>query len=357
MTSITLPAEWEPHDAVYIGWPSHEELWPGILAQTQKEVANLVNAIALPDPQDEGVHGEQVRLLYRGEAAHKSAQSLLANAFAANQVRFIEAPIGDIWLRDTAAIFVLESKMLQARTFTFNGWGEKYIYDNDAIIGAWTAEHAGLPNPAVHHSPFTLEGGAIECNGQGTILTTRQCLLNKNRNKSCTEEEAEDILKESFGAQKVIWLDQGLANDHTDGHIDNIARFLAPGVVACMKPSGDDDPNATIYKKIHDDLATATDASGQRFEIIEIPSPGRITDDTGVPVPASHMNFYIANQSLIMPSYAKTEQQAVYANEALDILAQYIDRPYAYALPASHILTGGGAFHCITQQVPRAAGF
>ena len=186
----------------------------------------------------------------------------------------------------------------------------------------------------------------------GTIITTRQCLLNKNRNPAISEKEIEAALKETLGVEKTIWLEEGLVNDHTDGHVDNIARFLSSGVVGCMRPTGDNDPNADVYKSIYKTLSKATDANGNRLEIIEIPSPGCITDLNGEVIPASHMNFYIANHSLIVPTYVETDAQQLVADEAVDLLAEAIGRPDIYAINAPAVLTGGGSFHCISQQVP-----
>ena len=148
-----------------------------------------------------------------------------------------------------------------------------------------------------------LEGGALDHDGAGTVLTTRQCLLNPNRNSGWREGEAERALADSLGARRVLWLDQGLMNDHTDGHVDNLARFVAPGVVACPMAFGEDDPNAAIYDRAAEMLAGFTDAEGRRLKVVRVPSPGRIKDDEHHVVPASHMNFLIANGAVIMPTY------------------------------------------------------
>ncbi|NJM35444.1 MAG: agmatine deiminase family protein [Rhodomicrobium sp.] len=195
------------------------------------------------------------------------------------------------------------------------------------------------------------EGGALEPDGEGTVITTRQCLLNKNRNPGLSEKDVEGALRAAIGAEKVIWLDDGLAGDHTDGHVDNIARFIAPGKVVCMRPSGKDDPNADVLGAIRRALSSATDASGRKLEVIEIPSPGRALLD-GEGVPASHMNFYISNHALIMPSYAGLTGRDEEAAEALEVLEREVDRQHFYAIDSSALLTGGGSFHCITQQQP-----
>ena len=198
---------------------------------------------------------------------------------------------------------------------------------------------------------FVGEGGALETDGEGTFITTRQCLLNPNRNPAMSEKDVEAVLKAALGAEKVIWLDEGLEGDHTDGHVDNLARFVAPGKVVCMRPSGEDDPNAEILVAIEKTLAAATDAAGRKLEVVAVPSPGRAEMD-GEPVAASHMNFYIANRSVVMPVYERLTGEAGPGHEAAEILKGLIDRPYFVSVDSSHLLTGGGSFHCISQQQP-----
>jgi agmatine deiminase len=179
------------------------------------------------------------------------------------------------------------------------------------------------------------------------VLTTRQCLLNPNRNLGWREGHAERALADAIGARKVIWLDQGLMNDHTDGHVDNLARFVAPGVVTCPMAFGEDDPNANIYDAVAERLASESDAEGRAIRVVRAPSPGRIMDDDQRVTPASHMNFLIANAAVIMPVYES--RASAFALEALSML--FPDRE-VIALPSSALLTGGGSFHCISQQEP-----
>ncbi len=191
---------------------------------------------------------------------------------------------------------------------------------------------------------FILEGGAIEMDGEGTLLTTRQCLLNHNRNPHWTEAGAEVELKRALGVEKVLWLDEGLANDHTDGHIDNLARFVAPGRVVCQAPAGRSDPNHDVLEEIALSLAGMRDAQGRKLEVIRIPSPGLVEDEDGDAAPASHMNFIIGNSVVAAPIYSATGDDAVAA------LAEIFPSRKVVGLPSHAILTGGGSFHCITQQ-------
>ncbi len=350
------PAEWTPHEAVWIGWPSAADLWEENLGPAQSEVAELIGAILFPDPHDEKgerMRGERVELLVRGEEARVAAEAMRLGLPDPALVRLHEAPIGDVWLRDTGPIFVEDSAIgLNASAFRFNGWGGKYDLPEDDRIAAIVAEKAGAR--LRHFDGLVAEGGALEPDGEGTVITTRQCLLNKNRNPGLSESDVEGVLREALGAERVIWLDDGMIGDHTDGHVDNLARFIAPGKVACMRPSGKGDPNAKIFAAIRRTLEASKDAMGRALEVIDLPSPGRVEDE-GVIVPASHMNFYIANHSLVMPSYGGLTGEDETALECLEILERHVDRPHFYAIDSSHLLSGGGSFHCISQQQPAKA--
>jgi len=327
-----VPAEWGAHRAMWLGFPSHADLWLDDLAVAQAEVAALAVALAGPG-------GENVRLFVHGEAARSAAMDLVGGAAS---IDIVQGRFGDIWLRDTGPIFGAGSQ--KAAGFRFNGWGGKYVLDHDDEVAAQIAAHAGAT--MVSHD-FILEGGALDHDGEGTVLTTRQCLLNPNRNPGWTEADAEAAVAGSLAARKVLWLGDGLVNDHTDGHVDNLARFVAPGVVACPIGFGDDDPNAEIYEETAQRLGAMTDAGGRALQVIRIPSPGRQVDDAGVVIPASHMNFLIANRAVIVPTYeGSSGERAVQAVAALFAGREVI------GLPSRAILTGGGSFHCISQQEP-----
>jgi agmatine deiminase len=328
---MTVPAEWSPHRAMWLGLPSDGALWLDDLAPARVEVAALARALA-------GVGGEQVRLMVAGDEALRAARGLLGGV---DGVEIVPGTFGDIWLRDTGPVFASADA---AAAFRFNGWGGKYELPGDEQVADQIANRAAA---RLTRHDFVLEGGAIDHDGAGTVLTTRQCLLNPNRNLGWREGHAERALADSLGARKVLWLDQGLMNDHTDGHVDNLARFVAPGVVACPMAYRADDPNAAIYDKAAEILAGFTDAEGRRLKVVRIPSPGRIKDDEHHVVPASHMNFLIANGAVILPTYEDVASR--FATQALETL--FPDRT-VIALPSPALLTGGGSFHCISQQVP-----
>jgi len=195
---------------------------------------------------------------------------------------------------------------------------------------------------------FILEGGAVDHDGEGTVLATGQCLLNPNRNPGWTTEAAEAALAASLGARKVLWLGDGLRNDHTDGHVDNLARFVAPGVVACPIAYGKGDPNQRVYDETAERLSSMTDAAGRRLQVMRIPSPGWVEGADGKVAPASHMNFLIANGAVVMPLYDQPRAGAF----ALEALKSLFPERQVIGLPSKAILTGGGSFHCISQQEP-----
>lgn len=330
---IKVPAEWDRHKAMWVGFPSHAELWQDDLSVAQTEVADLARALAGPG-------AEHVKLLVCGDEAEQTARMMLGDVAG---IEIISGRFGDIWLRDTGPIFVKANGEDAAAGFQFNGWGGKYVYPDDDTVAGQLAEHAAVP---LVRNPFILEGGALDHDGEGTIVTTRQCLLNPNRNTGWSEADAETALGQALGAKKVLWLGDGLVNDHTDGHVDNLARFISPGVIACPVAVGRDDPNARAYDAAAAALGAMTDARGERLTVMRIPSPGRIEVDKTI-IPASHMNFLIANKAIIVPQYGGSAGQlAVMALEAL-----FPGRTIV-PLASNAILTGGGSFHCISQQEP-----
>lgn len=323
-TRILCLPEWAPQGAVWVGWPRLREEWGDAFDLACLEVAGFVRALADYAP---------VKVVAGDDAAADSAYAALGDVAEIHRL-----PSGDIWLRDTGALFVQANGAAAGLVFRFNGWGGKYVMEGDAETAAAMCAAEAVP-PIVHD--FILEGGAIDQDGAGVLLTTRQCLLNPNRNPGWTHVHAEAALRTAFGAQRIIWLDEGLLGDHTDGHIDNIARFVGPGRVVCQQPSGEDDPNTDVLRRIECDLRAAG------LEVTCLPSPGRIEDEDGASMPASHMNFLITNGAVLMPAY-----ENVYSAQAAAKLADVFPGRQVLALPARHILAGGGAFHCMTQQTP-----
>ncbi len=331
--SLHPPAEWTPHSAIWTAWPADPDIWPGNFEGAQREVGAMIRALSGDGP--DGLVGDMVRVLANGPEAMLSAERAVGD-----YAEIIPAEYGDIWLRDIGPIFLSNDRCL---AFGFNGWGSKYVYEHDDKVAGFISRAAGA---SVAEFARVLEGGALDWDGEGTLLTTRECVLNPNRN-DWTEADAEAFLQNALGAAKIIWLDRGLANDHTDGHVDNIARFVAPGVVVCQSPSGDNDPNAAALDAIAETLKAARDARGRKLQVIRIPSPGRVIGDEGDIVPASHMNFLIGNATVVVPTYGTPS-----AGAAVEALKPLFPGRAVVGLSARHILSGGGAFHCITQQQP-----
>lgn len=323
-TPFTMPPEWAPQDWLWIGFPHLAEEWPGYLEAAQEQIAAFANAV--------GDSGQDVRLLVR-DAANEAA----ARKWVSDNVTLEQRSFGDIWLRDTGPLVVTGGASRRALRFGFNGWGGKYEMPGDETIGAELARDAGL---AVQTSAMVLEGGGIDGDGTGLVAVTEQCLLNPNRNPDLSREAIEKELRTQLGFSEVLWLDEGLVNDHTDGHVDNLARFVGPGRIVVPEATGTDDPNANIYK----DAAKRARSAG--VDVIRIPSPGLIMRD-GVIEPASYVNFAITTHLVVVPTFSSPHDEA--GVEA--IAALFPDRA-TIGLPADAVLAGGGGFHCASQQMP-----
>lgn len=319
------PAEWAPHKACWTAFPSAADLWEDDLLPAQAEVAAMVRVIS---------SSERVELLVAGLSAELAARDALAGC----DVGFHQMAFGDIWLRDTGPLFLSSSAGQAAAGFRFNGWGGKYDLPGDDQVAGWVAKAAGV---ALARHDWVLEGGAIDVDGSGLAVTTEACLLNPNRNPRMDQVEIASHLRRSLGIDRILWLGDGLIGDHTDGHVDNLARFVAPGVLAVPSPSGSDDPNADAFDDAHD---RARDFG---LDVVRIPSVGLYMVD-GEVTPASHMNFYISNAHVIVPVYG-----TVHDDLAVAAVAALFPGRTAIGLRANHILSGGGSFHCITQQQPR----
>ena len=323
--SFRPPPEWARHDAVWIGFPSHPELWEDDLAPARAEVIAFARAIWADG------RGERVILVAADEEAGDAAR-----AMAGEDADVLVRPFGDVWLRDTGPILLEDGS---ARDFRFNYWGEKYDLPGDEALGGLLAESRHL---ATTTCDWVLEGGAIDGDGTGLLVTTEQCLLNPNRNPGLTRADIAVKLAADLGIDRILWLGDGLAHDHTDGHVDNLARFVAPGRLAIPVAADADDPNAEVYA----DASARAENFG--VEVVAIPSPGRVERDDEI-VPASYMNFYVGNAAVVVPVYgAPNDAEAVAAIGAL-----FPDRS-AIGIRADHLLTGGGSLHCISQQIPTA---
>jgi agmatine deiminase len=320
-----MPPEWHPQAWLWIGFPHDVEEWPGFLGRAQEQIAAFANAVA--------ESGQEVRLLVRDEANRARAAELCSAAVSLEVRRY-----GDVWLRDTGPLVMRRGDGWVAKRFGFNGWGGKYLMDGDQEIGAKLAGDAGLP---VETADWILEGGAIDGDGTGLVVTTEQCLLNPNRNPRLSRGDIEARLAHELGFERVLWLREGLINDHTDGHVDNLARFVAPGLLALPRATGPDDPNAAIYA----DARARAEAFG--LKVREVPSPGRVVNADGRIEPASYMNFAVTSKLVVVPTYGTKHDDAGVA-----AVAELFPDREAVGILADAVLAGGGSFHCASQQMP-----
>ena len=336
---LRIPAEGEPHARCWLAYPHLETEWPDALDAAQRTVADLCRTIA--DEGDEPVRlrpepgDEPVRLLVRDGALGAKARSQIGESA---QVDYAVARYGDCWTRDTLPVFGHADGRLGSILFRFNGWGGKFVMDGDESIGAWVAEER---NAATFAVDLVLEGGALEFDGRDTCIVTESCALNPNRNPDTTRASFEEKLRSGVDVKRFVWLSHGLPHDHTDGHVDMVARFVSAGAVMCAK-AGEQEPNAAALNQIEAELET------QGLSPIPLPSPGRIAAPDGTPLPANYCNFYVANAAVIVPQYDVAQDA-----EALACLAEAFPGRAAIGLPALDLLRGGGSFHCVTQPEPR----
>ncbi|NML95832.1 agmatine deiminase family protein [Novosphingobium olei] len=324
---MRMPPEWHPQDWLWIGFPHIADEWSGVIDRAQEQIAAFASAVA--------DSGQQVRLLVRDAANEMRARSLVSAA-----VTLERRVYGDVWVRDTGPLVVRDASGTRAaRLFGFNGWGEKYLMPGDQEIGATLAADAGL---AADRCDWILEGGALDGDGTGLVATTEQCLLNPNRNPQLARGEIETRLERDLGYDRVLWLGDGLINDHTDGHVDNLARFVAPNRLAVPRATGPDDPNAAIYA----DTAARARAAG--VEVVEVPSPG-LVEWGGMVQPASYMNFVIASNVVIVPIFGTAHD-----DDGVAAIAELFPTRATIGLMADAVLAGGGGFHCSSQQMPAA---
>jgi agmatine deiminase len=324
--AFRMPAEWAPHETVWIGFPSSADAWGEPIPRAQQQIAAFANAVHASG------RGERVHVV-----AGSAEAAMIATDLVDNGVHVEQRLIGDIWLRDTGCIIVQNGNLRIARDFGFNGWGGRFDYPGDKSIGNDLAVAAGLD---VTKADWILEGGSIDVDGNGLAATTVDCLLNPNRNPALNKEAIEARLRDDLGIKRLLWLGDGLANDHTDGHIDNLARFVGVNHILIPQGAGPDDPNEAVFE----DARKRAEAFGCRVSLM--PSVGRFLQD-GEAVPASYMNFYIGNAAIVVPIYGVQNDDA-----AIATLATLFPDRQVVGVMADAVLTGGGSFHCSSQQVP-----
>ncbi|MEE8608281.1 MAG: agmatine deiminase family protein [Nitrospiraceae bacterium] len=330
-----MPAEWGPHDRCWMAWPCRQELWSERLDAARTAYAEVAMAIAEFEPVTMIANPENV-----AEASLRCGSSVACLPLAHD----------DSWMRDTGPSFLIDGRGEMAGVdWRFNAWGGKYdSYEKDSAVAAAMLEHLELTR---YEAPIVLEGGSIHVDGEGTLITTEQCLLNPNRNPELDKDEIERLLNAHFGVEKVIWLGQGLEEDETDGHVDNLACFARPGVVLALSAEDREDGN---YDALRDNLIrlrAARDAKGRELEVIEVPQPERGAGDDGRRLAKSYINFYLANGAVVMPSFEDGKDKA-----AKEIVSGCFPDRKVRQVPALDIVHGGGGIHCITLQQPAGKG-
>lgn len=338
-----MPAEWEAHSGVWLTWPHSQPTWPN------QNLADVEEAYLLMIQALEG--SETVQLLVPDFATRKRIIEILKNRGVAREaVRLHIIATNDSWIRDYGPNFIVREdavgRHLAMNKWNFDSWGGKYDWTLDNRAGDHIS--AGLSIPTFRPN-IVLEGGAIEVNGKGVCLTTESCLLNTNRNGGLARDTMENYLRRYLGVQQVIWLNGDLKGDDTDGHIDNLARFVAPNTILCAVEENKKDEHYESLQKNLECLNKASNLEGQPFEVIPIPMPDRLEDD-GMRLPASYANFYIGNHCILLPGYGGDKDQ-----QMKEILESYFPERRVALIPSQILVCGLGSIHCITQQQPAVA--
>ncbi|GGQ98798.1 hypothetical protein GCM10008957_09080 [Deinococcus ruber] len=330
---FAMPPEWAAHAATWMSWPADDELWFGHLDAVRAEYAELVRTVA---------RFESVHLLVRDQESEDDARLRLGTL---GQVQLHRVPLDDVWIRDNGPIFVRnEAGEVALTDWKFNSWGEKFQWKNDDRVPEYVAETLHMPR---WNMQTVLEGGAIEVNGDGVALVTRSCLLTPTRNPGMTEADYSDLLSRTLGLDKLLWLDAGLENDHTDGHIDTITRFTdAQTIVTSVEPRAAD-ANHKVMQRNLEALREMQDGEERPFRIIELPLPAARLEGAEGRLPPTYANFYIGNGFVVVPQYGDANDE-----HALEVLTPLFPGREVIGLSSRAIIEGGGSFHCMTQQQP-----
>jgi len=328
--SFYMPAEWHPHERCWMAWPCHEDIWPHGIDEVRHSYAAVANAISLFEP---------VTMVVRPTDAET------ALAFLGPKTQLLEMELNDSWMRDMGPTFVIDDQGNKAGVnWVFNGW-VKYPHDHDKLVTPSILRHLNLP--CIDYN-FVNEGGAIHVDGEGTVLLTETVQLNNNRNPNTDKEQIESLLQKSIGASKCIWFPRGLVDDDTDGHVDELACFISPGVVLALTTDDKNDSNYDILQTNLEILRSSSDAKGRSLEVrtIHKPADEKLGD---VLLSKSYINFYIANAGIIMPMYGDENAD----HQAYETIQKCFPERKVMQIDCREIVTGGGNIHCITQQEPK----
>lgn len=335
---IRLPAEWEKQSGVLLAWPHEDGYWKPILSSAKKAFAELIQTIA----QD-----ETVILVCRNKSeTEKDFQALKVSS---ERIRLYEMPTNDVWARDFGPITVMQNTTPIVLNFTFNAWGNKYDMPFDRMIGENLNRQHAFGDNVFRKVDLVLEGGSVECDGQGTLLTTKKCLLNANRNTTFSQADLEVELKNYLGISRILWLNQGyLCGDDTDAHIDTLARFCDPNTICYQSCDDENDEHYQPLQAMAEELKTFRTLQGQPYRLVPLPWPkakySQLTQDR---LPASYANFLITNSKIIVPQYQDPADQ-----KALAILASCFPNRQVIGINSLSFIENFGSIHCLTMQLP-----
>jgi agmatine deiminase len=334
-----FPPEWAPHEATWLSWPHKEDSWPGKIDTIFPVYSRFVKLLT---------ESEKVRINVADQAMKSLALDHLQKAGAdISRIEFFFHPTNDAWCRDHGPAFLVNPAAEHKKVIVdwgYNAWGNKYPpYDKDDVIPTLIGKHFNIP---VFNPDIIMEGGSVEFNGNGTVLTSTSCLLNKNRNPKLDQQQIEQYLLDFYGMDQVLWVDEGIIGDDTDGHIDDTVRFINEDTVLAVVETDTEDENYSLLQQNLKALAKMRLLNGKQLNIIELPMPDKIFYQ-GVRLPASYANFYISNKYVIVPTFRSPKDQTV-----LDVIAKCFPDRRIVGLDSTDIIWGLGSFHCLSQQEP-----
>lgn len=334
-----FPAEFETHVATWLSWPHKEASWPGKIHSIYPYYALFVKELA---------ESERVCINVNDEAMKQFAANHLQDAGVnLSKVEFFLHPTNDAWCRDHGPAFLVNPNAHQKKIivdWNYNAWGNKYPpFDLDDVIPTLIAKHYNIP---VYYPGIIMEGGSVEFNGKGTMITSTICLLNENRNPDLNQQQIEDYLHNYYGVEQILWVCEGIVGDDTDGHVDDTVRFVNEDTVLAVVEEDKNDDNYELLQKNLKDLSEMRLLNGKQLNIVELPMPDEIIYE-GQRLPASYANFYIANHTVIVPTYRCDKDV-----RALDIIREYFPGRKVVGIDSTEIIWGLGSFHCLSQQEP-----